>query len=128
MSVVGKSPMNFPEGYSFGNIGGHFPAELKCAGFDGIVVEGIAPKPVNLWITDNKAELRDASALWGRGAYQVGKLLQKEHGERARYITTGVAGENRVRAAVITGSNESSSTGGFAAHFSPQIPSGSDLS
>lgn len=115
MSVIAKSPMAFPEGYCFGNIGGHFPAELKCAGFDGIVVDGRAPKPVYLWITDNKAEIRDASALWGQGAYRVGELLQKEHGEKARYITTGVAGENRVRAAVITGSNESSSTGGFAA-------------
>ncbi len=115
MSVTGKSPMSFPEGYSFGNLGGHFPAELKCAGFDGILVEGSAPKPVYLWITDNRAEIRDASALWGRGAYKVDEILQKDHGEGVRYITTGVAGEKMVRIAVITGSNESSLTGGFAA-------------
>lgn len=40
MSVIAKSPMAFPEGYSFGNIGGHFPAELKEAGIDGIVMDG----------------------------------------------------------------------------------------
>jgi aldehyde:ferredoxin oxidoreductase len=67
MTIAGKSPMTYPEGYCYGNIGGFFPAELKKAGYDGIVIEGCAPRPVYLWIHDNKAELRDASSLLGAG-------------------------------------------------------------
>lgn len=115
LSVVGKSPMTFPEGYCYGNIGGFFGAELKKAGFDGVVIEGRAPKPVYLWIHDNEAELRDASSLWGQGAYRTGEMLQQAHGEKVRFVTTGVAGEKRVRTAVIFGSHESASSAGFGA-------------
>jgi aldehyde:ferredoxin oxidoreductase len=115
MSVIGKSPMTYPEGFCYGNIGGFFPAELKKAGFDGIVITGRAPKPVYLWINNDKVELRDASSLWGQGAYRVEEMLQQAHGDKIRFLTTGVAGENRVRTAVIFGSHQSSSTGGFGA-------------
>ncbi len=113
--VAGKSPMAFPEGYCYGNIGGFFGAELKRAGFDGVVVEGRAPKPVYLWIHDNEAELRDASSLWGQGVYRVGELLRQEHGKKTRFITTGVAGERRVRTAVAVGSHDSTLSAGFGA-------------
>jgi aldehyde:ferredoxin oxidoreductase len=115
MSVVGKSPMTYPERYCFGNIGGFVGAELKKAGFDGIVIEGRAPKPVYLWINNDKVELRDASSLWGQGAYRVGEMLQQAHGDKVRFLTTGLAGENRVRTSVIFGSHHSASTGGFGA-------------
>ncbi len=115
MSVVGKSPMAFPEGYCYGNIGGFFGAELKKAGFDGIVIEGRASKPVYLWIHNNEAELRDASSLWGQGAYRVGEMLQQSHGDKARFLTTGVAGERRVRTAVVFGSHQSTATAGYGA-------------
>lgn len=113
--VAGKSPMTFPEGYCYGSIGGFVGAELKRAGFDGIVVVGRAPKPVYLWIHDNEAELRDASLLWGHGVYRVGELLQQEHGKKVRFITTGVAGENKVRTAVAAGSHESALSASFGA-------------
>lgn len=115
MSVAGKSPMTLPEGYCYGNIGGFFGAELKKAGFDGVIITGRAPKPVYLWINDGKAELRDASWLWGQGAYRTGELLQQIHGEKTRFLTTGVAGENLVRTAVIFGSHEGACSAGFGA-------------
>jgi aldehyde:ferredoxin oxidoreductase len=115
LSVVGKSPMTLPEGYCYGNMGGFVGAELKKAGFDGVVFEGRAPKPVYLWIHNNEVELRDASSLWGQGAYRTGKMLQQVHGEKVRFITTGVAGENRVRTAVVLGPHHSTSTAGFGA-------------
>ncbi|NQT31743.1 MAG: hypothetical protein HQ588_05350 [Deltaproteobacteria bacterium] len=115
LSVVGKSPMTFPEGYCYGNMGGFFGAELKKAGFDGVVIEGRATTPVYLWIHNNEAELRDASSLWGQGAYRTGEILQQAHGEKVRFVTTGVAGEKRVRTAVIFGSHESASSCGFGA-------------
>ncbi len=115
LSVVGKSPMALPEGYCYGNIGGFVGAELKKAGFDGVVVEGCAPKPVYLWIHDNEVEIRDAASLWGQGAYRAGELLQQVHGQKVRFLTTGVAGEKRVRTAIIFGSHHSASTAGFGA-------------
>jgi aldehyde:ferredoxin oxidoreductase len=115
MSVVGKSPMAYPEKYCYGNIGGFFGAELKKAGFDGLVVTGRASKPVYLWINDNHIELKDASPLWGNGTYRVAEMLQQSHGDTARFLTTGIAGENLVRSAIIFGSHQSTSTAGYGA-------------
>ncbi len=115
MSVVGKSPMAYPEQYCYGNIGGFFGPELKKAGYDGLVITGRASKPVYLWINDDNAELRDASALWGNGAYRTAEMLQQSHGDKARFLTTGTAGENLVRSAIIFGSHSSTSTAGFGA-------------
>jgi len=115
LSVVSKSPMANPEGYCYGNIGGFFGAELKKAGFDGIVITGRAPKPVYLLINDGEAEIRDASSLWGHGVYHVGERLQQIHGDGVRFLTTGVAGEKLVRSGIIFGSHQSTSTAGFGA-------------
>ncbi len=115
MSVVGKSPMVYPSGYCYGNIGGFFGAELKEAGYDGIVITGRSPEPVYLYINNDKVELRDASSLWGNGTYRVEEMLQEIHGEKARFLTTGVAGENLIRSAIIFGSHQSTATGGFGA-------------
>ncbi len=115
MSVVGKSPMAYPEKYCYGNIGGFFGAELKKAGCDGLVITGRASKPVYLGINNNHVELRDASSLWGNGVYRVAAMLQKSHGDKARFLTTGVAGENLVRSAIIWESHQSTSTAGYGA-------------
>jgi aldehyde:ferredoxin oxidoreductase len=115
MAVSGKSPMAYPEGYCYGNMGGYFGAELKKAGFDGIVFDGRSPKPMYLLINNNEVELRDASSLWGLGAYRVEEILKQAHGDRVRFVTTGVAGENLVRTAVLFGSHQSTVTGGFGA-------------
>jgi aldehyde:ferredoxin oxidoreductase len=72
-------------------------------------------KPAYLWIHDNEAELLDASWLWGQGAYRTGEMLQQAHGEKVRFLTTGVAGERRVRTAVIFASHECASSAGFGA-------------
>jgi aldehyde:ferredoxin oxidoreductase len=115
MSVVGRSPMAYPEGYCYGNIGGFFGVELKEAGYDGIVITGRSPEPVYLYVHNGRAELRDAASLWGNGAYRVEEMLGQVHGEKARFLTTGVAGENLIRSAVIFGSHQSTATAGFGA-------------
>ncbi len=115
MSVCAKSPMAYPERYCYGNMGGFFGAELKKAGWDGIVIDGRAPSPVYLLIDNDKVEIRDASWLWGKSCYQVEEMLLKEHGDRVRFVTTGVAGENLVRSAVLFGSHQASVTAGFGA-------------
>jgi aldehyde:ferredoxin oxidoreductase len=115
LSVSGKSPMAYPEGYCYGSMGGFFPAELKKAGWDGIVIDGRAEKPVYLSINDDKLELSDAARLWGKSAYQTEKLIHSEHGDKARFVTTGIAGENLVRTAVLFGSQLATVTAGFGA-------------
>ena len=113
--AVGKSPMLMPEGFCYGNLGGFFGPYLKRAGYDGIVVSGRSEKPVYVWIHDGKAQILDASLLWGKGVYDVREILKKTHGKNVRFVTTGVAGENMCRSANLMTDNEGSATGGFGA-------------
>ncbi|MBN2074131.1 MAG: hypothetical protein JW762_01135 [Dehalococcoidales bacterium] len=115
MAVAGKSPMAYPEQYCYGNIGGHFPAELKKAGYDGLVISGHSQSPIYLLIDNDRIKILDASDLWGIGAYRTSEILQQIHGGRVKFLTTGQAGENKVRSAVIFGSHQSTSTAGFGA-------------
>ena len=99
-TVVAKSPLTGAVGDS--QAGGFWPAELKFAGFDGIVVKGTSPKPVYLWIKEGKAELRDASHLWGKTTNEVDDILEAElEDRRIEVLQVGPAGENKVRFAAI---------------------------
>lgn len=115
LTVVGKSPMLMPEGFCHGNLGGFFPAYLKRAGFDGIVISGRADSPVYLFIHDGHVDILDAAVIWGKGTYAVQEWLKGAHGSKVRFITTGLAGENQCRNATIITDNEGSATGGFGA-------------
>ncbi len=100
LTVAAKSPLTGMVGDS--QCGGYFPAELKFAGFDAIVLRGQAPRPVYLWIHDGNAELRDAGHLWGKVTGEVEDLIKEELGERkVEVLQIGPAGENRVRFAAI---------------------------
>ena len=113
--VAGKSPMSRPERFCYGNLGGYFGPFIKKAGYDGIVVTGAAEKPCYIWINDGQAEMKDASQLWGKGFFEVQRLLKNKHGRNTRFVTTGPAGENQCRPATINTDNEGSATGGFGA-------------
>ena len=113
--VVGKSPMLMPEGFCYGNLGGFFGPYLKRAGYDGVVISGRSEKPAYLWIYDEKAQILDASLLWGKGVYDVRDILKQTHGKNVRFVTTGVAGENMCCSANLMTDNEGSATGGFGA-------------
>ena len=115
--VAGKSPMLLPEGFCYGNLGGFFGPLLKKAGYDGLIISGCSQKPVYIWIHDDQVQIREASALWGRGVYAVMDLLKETHGKNVRFVTTGVAGENKCRSANLLTDNEGSATGGFGAVF-----------
>jgi aldehyde:ferredoxin oxidoreductase len=75
-----KSPISGAIGDS--QAGGYFPAELKFAGFDGIVFRGRSPKPVYLAILDGKYELRDAAHLMGKKTGEVDEILRIEIGDK----------------------------------------------
>ena len=99
-SVGAKSPLT--GGYGEAEVGGYWGAELKRAGFDAIIFEGRASSPVYLWVTDGKAEIRDADHLWGKDTGEALKTIREESGERfARFAGIGIGGENLVRYACI---------------------------
>ena len=74
-SVCAKSPYT---GSFFHSIfGGFLGPELKFAGYDGLIIEGQANRPVYLWIDDDKIEIRDASHLWGKDPFKTQEVLRK---------------------------------------------------
>jgi aldehyde:ferredoxin oxidoreductase len=99
-SVGAKSPLT--GGFGESEAGGFWGAELKRAGWDGIVVHGVSAVPVYLWINEGNVEIRDASHLWGKITGEVQDAVLAEVGDqRARVATIGPAGENLVRFACI---------------------------
>jgi aldehyde:ferredoxin oxidoreductase len=96
MTATAKSPLTGAIGDS--QCGGFWPARLKFAGFDGIIIKGKAAKPVYLWIDDGKAELRDASHLWGKITGEAEAAIRDELGdEKIEVLQIGPAGEKMVR-------------------------------
>lgn len=89
--VVTKSPLTGTIASS--NSGGYWGPELKFAGYDMVIVEGKAEKPVYLYIEDDKVELRDASHVWGKIVSETTKQLETEAPAKARILTIGPAGE-----------------------------------
>jgi aldehyde:ferredoxin oxidoreductase len=99
-SVAARSPLTGAFGEA--EAGGFWGPELKMAGFDGVIVEGLSPKPVYLWVKDGKAEIRDAAKLWGRDTGEVERLIREELGDgRIRVAQCGPAGEKLVRYACV---------------------------
>ncbi len=91
-TIVGKSPLT--GGWGDANSGGYFGAYLKFAGYDAVFFTGISGRPVYLFIHNGRAELRDASHLWGKDTYQTESLLKSELGEDAEVACIGQSGEN----------------------------------
>jgi aldehyde:ferredoxin oxidoreductase len=114
-TIVGKSPQTGPtESYVRSGVGGHFAPELKWAGYDALIIQGKASKPVYLLITDQKAEILDAAGLWGLDTYQTQQMIWKLHGNKTRAMVIGRAGEKGCRvASILTDTGNASSQGGF---------------
>jgi len=102
-TVCSKSPLTGLWGEC--NIGGFFGAELKFAGYDGIVITGEADKPTYIYIDNNTVEIRDAQKYWGADVYTVNDEIIADHKDTSRksgqVLTIGPAGENLVRFASI---------------------------
>jgi aldehyde:ferredoxin oxidoreductase len=91
--LVTKSPLTGT--WAESNSGGTFGPELKTAGYDAVFFFGISPEPVYLLLKDGKAELRDASDLWGKDAYETQDLLQQEFNDpQLKIACIGPAGES----------------------------------
>ena len=83
------------------NVGGFFGPELKRAGYDMVIIEGKAEKPVYLWINDGSIEIRDAQKLWGKKTAEVEQVIKQETDPKARVVNIGPAGVKLSRIANI---------------------------
>ena len=114
VEVLGIAPQQRPSVFSRSGMGGHWGAELKYAGFDGVIVQGKAEKPVYVWIDNGKVEIRDAADVWGMGTYGTTRALRSLHGPQTRIISCGQAGERLSRIAVIqTETGNAAGQGGY---------------
>ena len=101
------SPRVYPKPwYTHSTLGGWFGPELKCAGFDAIVISGRADKPIRLEINDGKINFLDASDLWGLGSRQTQLKLKEILGSRVQVLAIGQAGENLVRFSTVQHSED----------------------
>jgi aldehyde:ferredoxin oxidoreductase len=100
-AAVGKSPLTGTAGES--EAAGFFGPELKKAGFDAVVFRGRSEAPVYLWVTEGRAEIRDARAIAEQGSREVEDAIRSELGsDKIRVAQTGLAGMKLVRFANIT--------------------------
>ena len=99
-AVGGLSPLT--GGFGEADAGGYWGAELKHAGFDQIVFEGASEKPCWLWIQDGRAEIKDASRLWGLEVAECEDAMREEVGDpRTKTALIGPSGENLSRLSCI---------------------------
>ncbi|MDQ7784583.1 MAG: aldehyde ferredoxin oxidoreductase family protein [Desulfomonilaceae bacterium] len=98
-SVVAKSPLTGLWGHA--NSGGTFGPALKRSGFDGVIFEGVSPKPVYLKLVDGHAELCEADVLWGRTVSETEGIIRENAERRLAVACIGPGGENLVRFAAI---------------------------
>ena len=111
--VSGKSPIH--DQFSYCNLGGSWGAQLKYAGYDGLVVHGRAERPVYLLIDGERVEIKDASHLVGMGAIACRERLKEELGKAYSVVTVGPAGENRVVFASLVADQDSTGSSGLGA-------------
>ncbi len=98
--VMGKSPSTGCVGRSVG--GGNFGAQIKFAGYDFLIIEGISDHPTYLYIDQDGVKFLDASTLWGLDTQETQERIKKIHGEETQCACIGPAGEKLVRFATIT--------------------------
>ncbi len=100
MSVCFRSPLT--NIWCESTVGGHFPAQLKSCGIDGLIISGKATRPVFLEVSERGARLCDAQELWGRNAVETSDLVKTKTGEKFIVAAIGPAGENQVPFSSIT--------------------------
>jgi aldehyde:ferredoxin oxidoreductase len=135
--VQSLSPMLHPiEWFGHSNFGGRFTAQLKFAGWDGIVIEGAADAPVYISIVNDQVKIEDAAGVWGMDSWDaqleisrrvVPDLKYGEWFEMAQncfttqipaVVACGPAGERKVRyAALLHGPGSQAAMCGYGAVF-----------
>jgi len=116
--MTGISPNSLPEMYSWSGIGGYVGAELKFAGYDGFIIEGRSEEQIYVLIDNDKITFHSAEPLWGLLVHATQRKLEELHGKDIKSMVIGPAGENLMRNASITTSNDNvAAKAGFGAVF-----------
>ena len=139
--VQGIGVQSYPIGwFTRSNLGGRFSGMLKFAGWDGIVIQGKAEKPIWIDIRDGDVRIRHCAplSLWGKETWDCQKTIWKDVSAGGKYgdwnspsgkeggkttqrpavVTIGPAGENLSRlACLIHDASNAAGQGGFGAVF-----------
>src|SRR5512143_1092570 len=85
-SICAIAPETFPTAlFHRTSMGGRFATMLKQAGWDGVVVQGKADRPVWINIVNDKVTIEDAKMLWGLNTFETqGQVLSAVAG-RTRF-------------------------------------------
>lgn len=87
-------------GFGSGSFGWMYPATVKYAGFDVVIIRGQAKTPQYVFIDDQTTTFGDASHVWGKETGETVKAIRQALGENyegeIRVLTTSVAGEHLV--------------------------------
>ncbi|MCR5087906.1 MAG: aldehyde ferredoxin oxidoreductase, partial [Oscillospiraceae bacterium] len=92
--VVTKSPLTGM--IACANSGGIWGAKLKFAGWDALIVEGVAPEWSYLYIEDDKIQIFDATEYLGMLSEEFDDKLKEKHGAECSVLNIGPAGEKQV--------------------------------
>ena len=99
-AVVTKGPLTGAIACS--NSGGKFGAELKFAGYDLLIVQGRAARPVYLHIVDDNVEILPADEIWGASVWATDAWVKQRHqNPQLKVAAVGVAGERGVKFACV---------------------------
>ena len=114
ITVTGKSPLTNTVGMCLS--GGHFPAELKHAGYDIIIIEGKAEKPTYIWVKDGEVRFRNASKMWGTQTSDCQQIIKDDlNDQNVRVSCIGPAGEHLSKIACIINERRAAGRKGLGA-------------
>ena len=99
-TIASKSPLT--GGLGEAQCGGWWGAELKFAGYDGVIIEGKSEKPIYIHIKDDDVSFENASEIWGKTTGEADKILRDKYSKIIKILQIGPAGENKVLYAMIT--------------------------
>jgi aldehyde:ferredoxin oxidoreductase len=113
--VGAKSPLS--NTIAKAEAGEFWGVELKYAGFDALIVEGKAARPVYISINDGQATINDAAHLWGKNTKETQEIIRTELKDaRVRVALIGPGGEKLVKyACIMHGLFDAAGRGGLGA-------------
>jgi aldehyde:ferredoxin oxidoreductase len=97
--VAAKSPLT--GFYGDGNLGTRVSEHLRKAGYDAMIVEGKADRPIMIYVEDDKVEFLPADSIWGQGSYAANDYIYGKYGAGVGVLNIGQGGENLNRYAII---------------------------
>jgi aldehyde:ferredoxin oxidoreductase len=93
VALAARSPLTGLWGEA--SMGGYFGTQLKRAGFDAVLLRGVASEPVVLVVDEDAVHLEPAADLWGKETYAAEQALKARY-PAAEVICIGPAGERLV--------------------------------